>query len=606
MEQAFIQGNTSGVSKHILQQFESWSDYVLPKTAIIDEELAAFMIGMTAKLGQEIAVYINRQGRVINFSIGDSGTVQLPPILERRSDNQLSGLRCIHTHPTGYGQLSDLDVSAAFLMRLDCMVALGAATAGPNTAGLVWGGPLKMEELQAINFRSLKSVLEINFWARIQELEKNRRLASFSEEIDQEEKGILIALSGGRAEAEVESSLKELLSLAKTAQVKVLETIVQNKDKPSAATYVHSGKAIELAHLAQTSGADVLIIDDEISHSQMSRLADIVGVKVIDRSMLILDIFARRAHSNEGKLQVELAQMHYTLPRIMGQGKQLSRLAGGIGTRGPGESKLETDRRRIRARIRDLENSLAQVRRTRDLHRQQRKLQALPVVALVGYTNAGKSTLLNAITAEDTFAEDILFATLDTVTRRVTSPYGSDFLLSDTVGFIRRLPHHLIAAFRATLEEVTEADILLHVIDASAADWQEQSDAVLKVLGELDALAKPTIAVINKTDLVEHEGQIQRLLSAYPSSVAISAKQQKGLDSLLQEINRQLPQSMREMRLLLPHSAGAIVSGLYQEGQVLHEEYVEEGIKLHVKAPEKYWSKLQKLHIEGIENGHTE
>lgn len=596
MIEHFIRGNSGGIGKHTWEQIMSWQDYVLPKSVIVDAELANFLLAITQKLKQEVAVYINRQGRLVCFMIGNSDTVSLVSAAARRSPRQLSGLRCIHTHPKGSGRLSDLDISAAFRLRLDCMVALGAE-AGAGTVGLVWGGPLKMEKMQPFLLASLQSLLEIDFWQEIQTLEKQRRAAMAEEQIDETERGILAALSAGRSEEEVAASLAELASLAQTAQVTVLQTVVQRKEKPSPGTYLHAGKAQELAQLAQTSGANVLIIDDEMNHAQMARLADLVGIKVIDRSMLILDIFARRARSNEGKLQVELAQMHYTLPRIMGQGLQLSRLAGGIGTRGPGESKLEMDRRRIRRRIQDLEEQLAQVRRTRDLHRQKRRAEELPVVALVGYTNAGKTTLLNTLTAADAFAEDLLFATLDPLTRRVSSPCSGDFLLSDTVGFIRRLPHHLIAAFRATLEEVTEADLILHVVDAAAADWQAQADAVLEVLAELKALAKPRITVLNKVDLVVEEGQIQHLLKIYPQSVAVSAQANLGLDRLLQVIDRHLPEKMREMLVLLPYDKSRLLAKLHEEGQVLAQEYLAEGIKLRIKAPPQYWAELTSLQI---------
>ena len=296
--------------------------------------------------------------------------------------------------------------------------------------------------------------------------------------------------------------------------------------------------------------------------------------------MLILDIFAARAKSNEGKLQVELAQLKYLLPRLTGQGAALSRLAGGIGTRGPGESKLEMDRRKIRKRISDLDHKLEETLRTRKLHKENRTKERLFSVALVGYTNAGKSTLLNILSGENTFCEDLLFATLDSLTRRVELPGGGCFLISDTVGFIRNLPHHLIAAFRSTLEEVREADLLIHVVDGSAPDLAEQEEAVMKVLKELKVLDKPIITVINKADIYQENKPLISGTSPEDEIIYISAREGWGIDILLEAVKNAIPEENEQVELFLPFDKGNILSLIHDKGRVLNEEYNDKGVCL--------------------------
>ncbi len=327
-----------------------------------------------------------------------------------------------------------------------------------------------------------------------------------------------------------------------------------------------------------------MIFDDELSPAQQRNLEQTLGTKVLDRTALILDIFAQRARTHEGKLQVELAQLKYNLPRLGGQGLVLSRLGGGIGTRGPGETKLEVDRRRIRERISEIEREIEQIRRHRDLHRQRRLAARIPAVAMVGYTNAGKSTLLNALTAADVLAEDKLFATLDPTTRKVTLPGGQEALLTDTVGFIQKLPHQLVAAFRATLEEVVQADLLLHVIDASHPRCQEQSDAVFRVLDELGAADKPVIPVYNKIDRLDNPHFKERLLRL-PDSVAISALGGAGITDLLERIRAFFRRRRIDVVLLIPYSDSGVLARLYDRGAVNAAEYTEGGISVHATLP---------------------
>ena len=328
---------------------------------------------------------------------------------------------------------------------------------------------------------------------------------------------------------------------------------------------------------------DLCIFDEELSPAQNRNLEEALGSRVLDRTALILDIFAGRANSNEGKLQVELAQLKYALPRVMGQGAVLSRLGGGIGTRGPGETKLEVDRRKIRERISFLEGQIDKLRSVRVLHRTKRQKNNIPQVALVGYTNAGKSTLLNTLTNADAYVMDQLFATLDTTTRGLTLPDKQEVILTDTVGFIQRLPHQLVAAFKSTLEEVTEADLLLHVVDISHELYQEQAAAVYDVLAELKVQDKPIITVYNKIDKLENDNERMRNLSSEENTVFISCQKKLGLDKLLQLISTSLNLSNREVTLCFPYDAAGVAAKLHELGTVENQSYEEKGIIVKVK-----------------------
>lgn len=381
------------------------------------------------------------------------------------------------------------------------------------------------------------------------------------------EKAITVGLEvAGSRRWEVEDSLDELDRLAETAGAEVVGRVVQRRASPDPATYIGEGKAREIAALAIVAHADLVIFDDELSPAQQRNLEEIIGIKVIDRTWLILDIFASRAASKEGKIQVELAQLSYLLPRLTGKGVELSRLGGGIGTRGPGETKLETDRRRIRKRIAVLRGELAEIAARRGLQRSRRKEAGIPVVSLVGYTNAGKSTLFNALTESQVLAEDKLFATLDPTIRRCRLPGGGVVLLADTVGFIRKLPHDLVAAFRATLEEVAEADVICHVVDASHPGKDEQCAAVNAVLADLGLQDKPMVTVLNKIDLVEGDIERERLRVEHPGAVLISAAERWGLSDLLRAIEDTLPPTGRRGGPQAEPGSRAAVSGAHASG----------------------------------------
>lgn len=382
-----------------------------------------------------------------------------------------------------------------------------------------------------------------------------------------------------------EESLEELRRLTDTAGADVVDAVLQRKDRPDPATYLGKGKAQEVRDVVRGRGADTVIIDEELSPGQLRNLEEIFGCKVLDRTALILDIFAQHAHSAEGKLQVELAQLRYFLPRLRGWGESMSRLGGGIGTRGPGETKLEVDRRRINKRIAKLRRDLVDLERNRETKRRERVRHRVPSVALVGYTNAGKSTLLNRLTHAGVLVEDRLFSTLDPTTRRLDLPDGRSCVLTDTVGFVRRLPHALVEAFKSTLEEAVRADLLLHMLDGGGADPESQYRAVREVLGEIGAAEVPEMTVVNKIDLVD-EMTLARLRRALPEASFASAATGEGLETLLERLAETVPRPEIEVELLVPYDRGDVVSALHAAGAVLAEAHTADGtlVRAHLRA----------------------
>ena len=383
-------------------------------------------------------------------------------------------------------------------------------------------------------------------------------------------RAILIGADTGEYDAE--SSMDELSELAKTAGAEELARVLQKREAYEPATVIGEGKLAEVKELCVSLGAELLIFDCELTASQIRNVEDETDVRVIDRTMLILDIFAGRAVSREGKLQVELAQLKYRLPRLMGIGASLSRLGGGIGTRGPGETQLETDRRHIRRRIDKLSAELKELEERRGYARDRRKKDSVQVGAIVGYTNAGKSTLLNLLTGADVLAEDKLFATLDPTSRAIELPDGRSLLLVDTVGLIRRLPHHLVEAFKSTLEEAACADIIIHVCDVSDPEAAEKADVTLKTLADLGAAEIPVVTVLNKCDLLTEN------IPEDDSTVKISAKKAQGIDRLLKVVAANLPETAKRMKLLLPYDKAGFTAKLRENGKVFTEEYTETGV----------------------------
>ena len=383
-----------------------------------------------------------------------------------------------------------------------------------------------------------------------------------------------------RNRTECETSLAELAQLVDTAGADVIETVIQQRERPHPATYVGSGKADEIKALVAALDIDVVIFDDELAPNQQRNLEKILACDVVDRTALILDIFAQHATTQEGMVQVELAQLRYRMPRLSGRGVQLSQQGGGIGTRGPGETLHEVDRRRIRTRMAQLERELDRLARTRATQRKARHRNRVPVVALVGYTNAGKSTLLNRITAAEVYVENRLFSTLDPTTRKLVLPGGQVVLCSDTVGFLRRLPHQLVEAFRSTLEEVAVADLLVHVIDASAPDAEDQIKAVRSVLKEIGADAVPELRVLNKIDAASPDQVLDRQTA---DSLGVSARTGEGVDKLVVAISEKLRSLGEISEYLVPYERGDVMASLHRDGEVLIEVHSDEGTRVRVR-----------------------
>ena len=410
------------------------------------------------------------------------------------------------------------------------------------------------------------------------------------------ERAALVGLVAGRPNRlNAERSLEELAGLASAAGAEVTLQMLQERRQPDPATFLGGGKIAQLAAACAELAVDVAIFDNELTPAQLRHIEESVGIKVVDRTQLILDIFARRARTREGKLQVELAQLQYLLPRLVGAGAALSRLGGGIGTRGPGETKLETDRRRIRTRIHGIEEEIEHIRRRRVQLRERRQKTSVPTVALVGYTNAGKTTLFNAMTQAGAAASDALFVTLDPLVRRVRLPDRRELLVSDTVGFIDRLPHALVAAFRATLEEVAEADLLLHVIDAAASDRDRRIAAVRQVLDEVGATEVPLIEVYNKCDQLE-PAELQRLQDRHPAAIGISALHGQGLDRLVEAVTSRL--ALDVVRVTLAFDAAVAsdrerMARVYRHGRVVAQEILDGRVRIVVDVPRRQVPFLQ-------------
>ncbi|MGH3310273.1 MAG: GTPase HflX [Streptomyces sp.] len=416
------------------------------------------------------------------------------------------------------------------------------------------------------------------------------------------ERVVLVGVWTSGTAQDAENSLTELAALAETAGAYVLDGLVQRRDKPDPATYIGSGKALELRDIVLASGADTVVCDGELSPGQLIHLEDVVKVKVVDRTALILDIFAQHAKSREGKAQVSLAQMQYMLPRLRGWGQSLSRqmggggsgsAGGGMATRGPGETKIETDRRRIREKMAKMRREIAEMKTGRDIKRQERRRHKVPSVAIAGYTNAGKSSLLNRLTGAGVLVEDALFATLDPTVRKAETPTGRLHTLTDTVGFVRHLPHHLVDAFRSTMEEVGDADLIVHVVDGAHPAPEEQLASVRGVIRDVGADGVTEIVVVNKADTADPL-VLQRLLRAESRALVVSARTGQGIEELRELIDEQLPHPSVELEVLVPYTAGKLVSRVHGEGEVLSETHTGDGTLLKARVHAELAAELRK------------
>ncbi len=532
-----IHGSTTGLKSSQVKALERIYQRRQPAGEMITPELARYLTEQSRELRRQIGLIVDRSGEVKYVVLGDDREIVIPDLSGYGMGRSgLRGLRCIHTHLKGE-PLSQDDLNDLALLRLDMMVSLAVGDDGlpgvVNYAHLIPPDP--EGQIHLLQKASSIYALDLDFGSFIRaldaELERSR-----SESLDlgdTREKAILLSVTQAPLR-EAEDALDELTELARTADVVVLDRIMQRSRKMNPRSLMGEGKLKEVVISALHRGATLLVFDQDLTPVQARTIAAMTDLKVIDRSQLILDIFARRAHTLDGKVQVELAQLKYILPRLSGKGTEMSRLMGGIGGRGPGETKLETDRRRIRDRISRLEKQLASLSKGRLQRRQKRIKKGVPIVSIVGYTNAGKSTLLNALTQSEVFTEDLLFATLDTSTRRLRFPEDREVIITDTVGFIRQLPKSLMGAFKATLEEMVDAHLLLHVVDISNPRFEEQIRAVDRILSDLDLEEVPRILVFNKIDLIPDE-EVSPLCRRF-EAIAVSAQRRKTFADLLREM----------------------------------------------------------------------
>jgi GTP-binding protein HflX len=589
-----IYGNVESIRNSILEKLEEVYELTFPKENIFTEELASIICSITEQIEREISVAVDRKGRVLAVAIGDSTTVELPLIDIR--EKKLSGVRIIHTHPNGNSTLSALDISALIKLKLDCLVALAVEKGQCKDVTLGFCGIMNEVLIPETSVPiTIAEAMNFDFLDKVNYIESLIKQNEILE--DESERAILVGIDS-------EDSLNELKELAKACGINVVDQVLQNKNRIDSAFFIGRGKVQEVGMLRQALRANVIIFDDELDGSQVRNLEEAIGAKVIDRTTLILDIFARRAKSKEAKIQVELAQLKYRMPRLMGLGTVLSRTGGGIGTKGPGEKKLETDRRHIKERIYDLLKELEKVKKIRETQRENRS--SVPKISLVGYTNAGKSTLRNKICEiampkevsqkEKVFEADMLFATLDTTTRAINLPDNRIATLTDTVGFVRKLPHDLVEAFKSTLEEVIYSDLLVHVVDISAENAEEQIEAVNEVLNELNALDKPMLLALNKIDKVSEE-KLNEIVEKNENTEIelISAKNNINLDGFLEKICKLLPYTLKKVKYLVPYTEQSTVAYLHRNANIDLEEYKEEGTVIEAQVDDEVYNKCIKF-----------
>lgn len=594
-----IKGNVDGIKDFILKELDSIYDITVTKNRVIEPEIIALIASISSRINREINVAIDRRGNIVEISIGDSSSVQLP--LLNVQEKRLSGIRVIHTHPNGNPNLSSIDISALTKLKLDCIAAIGVVE--EKITGVVMGfcnvdgDELSHEVTEIMN---IPEFIDYDFLYRIEEIESILKKRNIVENDD--EYAILVGIDN-------DESLDELAELARACNVKVVGKFFQKKSKIDPCYFIGTGKVIELARFKQIKKANLIIFDEELSGLQVKNLEEVTGCKVIDRTVLILEIFATRARTREAKIQVELAQLKYRSSRLLGFGTTMSRTGGGVGTKGPGEKKLEIDKRRIRETIHDLKQELEKIRKTRVTQREKRDESGIPKISLVGYTNVGKSTLRNLLVSmytadntskkEDVFAENMLFATLDITTRAITLPDKRVASLTDTVGFVRKLPHDLVEAFKSTLEEVSFSDLIIHVVDISSDTVVEQIKAVENVLSELNALDKPTFLALNKCEMATPEQivNVKEKFSNY-QMIEISAKQNYNIDKFLDMTVSLLPQTTRKCTYLIPYTDTSMGAYLHRNAIIQSEEYEGEGVRIVAIVNDEVSNRCRKFMVE--------
>lgn len=577
-----IEGNIEGIKKTVLMELESLLDYQIESDKILDENSVNILLDITDKINKEILIIIDNSNRIIHISVGDSKTAVFPEIKKRTKKRGLSELVSFHTHPNGNPSLSTVDVSSLKSLKFNL---LGAMARNKNNGKPLFNigtlyinndsidtreyGPLTLNQLNKLSLKEFNK--EVDKYLRI----------NFIEDIGDEEIAILIGVNSKTEKLlNIEDSMNELQELTITAGAVPIQGIIQNRENVDATFYIGKGKLEELKLIIQNKGCNLVICNDELNSLQIKVMETYLGVKVIDRTSLILEIFARHARTSEGKLQVELAQLKYRLPRLLGLGKVLSRTGGGIGTRGPGEKKLEVDRRLIYKQINILENKIKSLRNVRAQQKTRRVKNQIPIVSLVGYTNAGKSTLFNLLTDSSVLSENKLFATLDSTTRKFRNMHR-DLLLSDTVGFIDKLPHDLIKAFQSTLEDVDDSNLLLHVIDSSNINFLQQIKIVNNVLETINCENKKCIYVFNKVDKKCEDFDL-KYSTIKGSKILISAKYETGISELIEQIKDTIFADTILKEVKVPYDNIKTISRFYDIGIVDKETYEEDFIRLEI------------------------
>jgi len=594
-----IDGNITGIRRSYIERLESVYEIGTERRQFCAPEMLEILAFFTGATGREAMVYIDRAGRVLAVAVGEHDRVKIPVLRTRRSEERLSGIRCIHTHPGGNSRLSEVDMQSLKTIRLDAMAAVGVKNGKAVSMQVgILDKDENSEELTVNLFGLYKtdSIPDDILWAEIESADIKIRPAESKKAGAEIARAILVGVVVGGDALGAPQDLKELSQLADTAGFITVGHVTQPRQTPDRSYYLGYGRLHDLVLEIQALRADVVIFDDELTPAQIRNIQKELGkTEIMDRTSLILDIFSTRASTHEGRLQVELAQTKYLLPRMTGYWTHMSRMGGGGGGagaahRGEGETQLEVDRRILRKRLTELEKEIGKIKSRRDVQRVARERSNIPIAALVGYTNAGKSTLLNHLSGSNVLAEDKLFATLDPISRRVSFG-GGELLLVDTVGFINKLPHDLVDAFRATLEETKYADLLLHVVDSASDDLAGQMQVVNDVLIQLGVSNKPILSVYNKSDISNEP--IPPI-----DSVAVSAKTGAGIENLKTMITKKLAESRTEISVLLPLDSGALVSRVYAGGQVTDCEYLETGIRINAVVPVEDASRLRAAALE--------